>query len=29
MPDDAARQLIEAGGFTVRYLDYDWNLNKQ
>jgi hypothetical protein len=29
MPDDATRQLIEAGGFTVRYLDYDWNLNKQ
>lgn len=29
MPDNATRQLIEAGGFTVRYVDYDWNLNKQ
>jgi len=29
MPDDASRRMIAAGGFTVLYLEYDWNLNKQ
>jgi hypothetical protein len=27
IPNDAARRLVEGGGFSVRYLDYDWNLN--
>lgn len=29
VPDDAGRRMIEAGGFAVRYLEYDWNLNEQ
>ena len=28
MPDKAAR-FVQQGGFSVQYLDYDWNLNKQ
>ena len=28
MPDKAAR-FVREGGFSVQYLDYDWNLNKQ
>ncbi len=27
--NDSSRRLIEQGDFSVEYLDYDWNLNKQ
>ena len=27
--DDAAREAAAAEGVTVKYLDYDWNLNEQ
>ncbi len=29
MPNDATGRLLEQGDFSVEYLDYDWNLNKQ
>lgn len=29
MPNDATRGLIGQGEFSVEYLDYDWNLNRQ
>ena len=29
MPNDATGRLLEQGDFSVKYLDYDWNLNKQ
>ncbi len=29
MPDEATKGLIAGGKFSVSFLDYDWNLNKQ
>ena len=29
LPDEAVRQMVESGNFSVYYLDYDWGLNDQ